>query len=100
MTNKVIERVAEAIGDAIHSYECEDGFPPWSMPTLAAKAALEAAGVIVLPADAEPEVGDVAVHPMVNNVYELTAKEDAAWAKRVGMKIIQRQGRPVIMEEA
>jgi len=84
--NKIIEKVKEALyvyvarGDRIN----------------AAQAAIKALGVIILPKDAEPEVGDVMQDDRMRVAY-IISEEHLRFHNM--NKIIQRNGQPVIQEE-
>ena len=94
MANKVIERVAEAIRDQqnLMGYDAHKF----------SQAALDAAGVIVLPEGAACELGDYVYDPTVShkNICQVSILEYRDYLRKIdGVRIIHRNGKPVIMEE-
>lgn len=117
MTSKTLKTVVEGILDAAErnaefgEYSCIDtpkGMSKMDIGKLLAQAALDAAGILVLPAGAEPEVGDVVeinnegthIIRSIKPVWELvTTTYDTSYLFKDIERIIHRPGyNGVIME--
>ena len=120
--SKTIERVAAKIQyETMSAEEKNMNMLDRQLCVRLAKAAIEALGVIVLPHDAEPEVGDVVrvTSPTIHHgndqlddevgeyMIDLRGQEVLAGAAHIHqlakddtMEIIQRNGQPVIQDPA